>query len=177
MRTVFTFTFTMLLLAVSGLAHAVKIFECEDENGSRSFASHCPPGTTMVSEKKINLGTKTEAPAVSATMYYIPNCDACEQVREFFQLRQITLAEKNVDNNVEMQNELAEKAGELKVPTVVINDTVISGYDRNKMISALEAAGHSSPEPAAQPEPEPTPAPPPAETTSQPDTFAEQPAE
>jgi glutaredoxin len=170
MKTVFTIALTMLMLAFSGLVHAVKIYECEDEAGNRSFDSNCPPGSTIVGEKKFNLVKEPEASPISATMYLVPNCGACDQVREFFMLRKIALTEKNVDNNVELQKELTEKAGELKVPTVVINDTVISGYDRVKMISTLEAAGYS----------DTVPAPPlstPAETTSQPDTVAEQPVE
>ena len=178
MKTVFTIAFTMLMLVTSGLAYAVKIYECEDEAGNRSFVSSCPPGSTIVDEKKFNVAKEPEVSPISATMYLVPGCGACDQVKEFFQLRKIALTEKNVENNVELQKELAGKAGELKVPTVVINDTVISGYDRTRMISALEAAGYKETE-SAQTQtqtPEPEPEPEPEETTDQQDTMAEQPA-
>lgn len=159
MKTVSTIACALLMFAFADLSYAVSVYECEDEQGNRSFYDRCPPGTTAVNEKKFNVKPEKEAAEISATLYLVPKCEACDLVREFFQLRKIALVEKNVDNNIELQNELTEKAGELKVPTVVINDNVISGYDRSELINALKAAGY---------EDEAKPAAAPNETTNQP---------
>lgn len=164
MKTVSTFACVILMFTLAGSSYAVSVYECEDEQGNRSFYDRCPPGTTAVNEKKFNVIPEKEASEISATLYLVPKCEACDLVREFFQLRKIALIEKNVNENIELQNELTEKTGELRVPVTVINDTVISGYDRSELINALKAAGY---------EDETKPAAAPAETTNQP-AVAEQ---
>jgi glutaredoxin len=137
------------------ISAAVKVVECEDEQGNRSFQSACPPGSILVDEKKIPTGDIPPPPLVrksetdesgganiNATLYYIPECGPCDEVREFFQLRQVSITEKNVNENIEVQNELKELRGSLKVPATVIGEKVITGYNRSELIAALEAAGY-----------------------------------
>lgn len=134
-----------LLYLITLPVSATTVFQCEDEQGNRSFYDRCPPGTTAVDEKKFNVGIKKEPEKISATLYFVPNCSPCDMVKEFFELRKIPLTEKNVNNNIDLQKELSEKTGGLKVPTVVINDTVINGYNRDEMMNALKATGYKDP--------------------------------
>ena len=148
---------TLALLIVSlfcmQIAAAVKVVECEDEQGNRTFESTCPPGTTLVDEKRIPTGDKAPASeeasagtvtgaTVNPILYYIPECGPCDEVREFFQLRKIPVTEKNVNENLEVQNELKELRGSLKVPATVIGEKVITGYNRSELLAALEATGY-----------------------------------
>ena len=127
---------------------AVSIVECEDAQGNRSFQKTCPPGSTQLSTKKINTGSSNSAKKeannvnVKATLYLIPDCEACEEIKEFLGSRNISIAEKNVNENIELQTELTDLTGSLKVPTTVIGDEVLTGYSRSKFIAALEAAGY-----------------------------------
>lgn len=59
----------------------------------------------------------------------------------FFQTKNITVEQKNIENNVELQNELKGKTGNLKVPTVIIGEVIITDYDEDKLSSALTEAG------------------------------------
>ncbi len=124
----------------------VKVVECEDEAGNRSFQKTCPPDSTMVGEKKLNTGVSSDASSksvdIKATIYLIPDCDTCDEVKEFLSSRNITITEKNVNENIELQNELTELTGALKVPTTVIGSEVMTGYSRSKFLSVLEAAGY-----------------------------------
>jgi len=129
---------------------AVTIYECEDEQGNRTFEQKCPPGTNPVQEKKVFTGKKEgSAPAavnVNATLYSVPECDACQEIREFLTFRNISFTDKNVGDNIELQNELREVAGELKVPVLVIGEKIIKGYNRSEILDALKTAGYTEPE-------------------------------
>ncbi|MBM2830850.1 MAG: glutaredoxin [Gammaproteobacteria bacterium] len=150
----------LTLMAFFDLAFAVSVYECEDPEGNRTFEDHCPPGTAPVGEKKYSTGSSKESSKadISAVLYVVPECDSCEEVREFLTMRGISFTEKNVDGNPELQTELKEKAGELKVPVTLIGETIITGYNRQKLTAAIEGTGVSSPQtekPAAEEKPVP----------------------
>lgn len=133
------------LLTLSSGAWAVQVVQCEDDSGNRTFESACPPGTKQVGEK--NYGTNAPATAesqaeLSAVLYVIPDCDVCTQVREYLTFRQVSVSEKNVRDDVTLQNELKERAGHLRVPVTIIGDTVVTGYKREELAGALAALGY-----------------------------------
>jgi glutaredoxin len=138
------FTASLNLLA------AVKIVECEDEQGNRSFQKTCPPDTSMVGEKKINTGLgssknkeKSNNVNIQATLYSVTECDACEEVKDFLSSKGISITEKDVSVDVDLQKELTDLSGALKVPTTVIGKEILTGYNRNEFIRILKEAGHS----------------------------------
>ncbi len=119
---------------------AVNIVECEDEQGGRSFQKNCPPGSTEVGSQKFSTGSsgkKGNNPVVKATLYAIPECGECDEVREFLQAMNVSITEKNADESIEIQNELTEISGDLKVPTVVVGEEVIIGYKRSEIEAIL----------------------------------------
>jgi glutaredoxin len=123
---------------------AVSVYQCEDERGNKTFQDHCPPGTTEVTRKDystttpvVNTGSK---PAL--TLYTIPGCDTCEQLREFLSIRNLQVTEKNVADDVNLQNELKDLAGELQVPVLLVGSKVLTGYNRTALIEALTVSGH-----------------------------------
>lgn len=142
------FTFLFLFTTLISFA-AVKIVECEDEQGNRSFQKTCPPGFTIVGEKSFKTGTgsnenkSTSAPiSINATLYMIPVCDTCNEVKEFLSSRGVSITEKNVSDDVELQKELTDLSGSLKVPTTVIGKEILTGYNRGEFQSVLKAAGY-----------------------------------
>jgi glutaredoxin len=144
------YTSILFLLTLSfttfNIIAAVNIVECEDEQGNRSFQKICPPESTQVGEKKLNTGASLDNNNrninIQAILYMIPDCEACDEIREFLGTRNISITEKNVNDNIELQNELTELTGALKVPTTVIGDEVLTGYSRSKFLSLLEAVGY-----------------------------------
>jgi len=137
---------TLFALSTLNSFAAVKVVECEDEEGNRSFQKVCPPGATMIGEKKINTGTSADTTSkqtnIQAILYLIPDCEACDEIREFLGSRNIPIIEKNVNESIELQTELTDLTGELKVPVTVIGEEVLTGYSRSKFLSTLEAAGY-----------------------------------
>jgi glutaredoxin len=132
---------------------AVKVVECEDEQGNRSFQKVCPPGSTMVSEKKLATGKGEATKAISssssniqATLYFVPDCEACDEVKSYLKNRNISITEKNASEDVSIQKELTELTGTLKVPVVVIGEKTITGYNRSELKATLENAGYKEEE-------------------------------
>ncbi len=136
----------LTLFCFTSVQAAVKIVECEDEEGNRSFQKVCPTGSTIVSEKKVSTGvssdTSSKAVNIQATIYLVPDCDACDEVKEFLSTRNISITEKNVKDDIELQAELSKLAGALKVPTTIIGEEILSGYSRNSFMEALKTAGY-----------------------------------
>lgn len=131
----------LTMFCVPGVV-AVSIVECEDPQGERSFHKKCPPGTIKVSVKKVSLGKSSDSKNgianIKAVLYSVPNCDTCDEVKEFLQARNISFEEKDVGQDVDLQKELSDLVGALKVPTVVLGGEPITGYNRTKMLSVLE---------------------------------------
>ena len=129
-------------------ASAVTIVECVDSRGERSFQAACPPGTTQVDQRQIRTGEDTapaanaEAPVITATLYVVPNCDPCEDVRDFLQSRNVSVTVKDASTEQAVQEELKKVNGTLKVPVTVIGGKVLAGYSRSGLLEALEAEGY-----------------------------------
>jgi glutaredoxin len=146
----FTSIFLFMLFYQVQQVAAVTIVECEDSQGERSFQASCPPGSTQVNTRVIRTGSNTEAatdnPFISATLYVVPDCDPCEDVREFLQARNVTVTIKDVSYEQAIQEELQALTGTLRAPVVVIGETIIYGYRRSDLVAALAAAGYTATE-------------------------------
>lgn len=159
------------LVALPALA-AVTVVECVDADGNSSFRDKCPPGTTKSGDKKL-LGVTANKPKTVAEiaadnpvfLYTVPDCDACDLVRNLLSTRGIPANEKNVQDNAANQDELKTKTGGMSVPALVVGNSVLSGYNRSAIEAALRQAGYPSPSPtpasptAGTKPPAPAPAP------------------
>ena len=148
----------LALVALPSMA-AVTVVECVDASGNSSFRDKCPPGTTKTGDKKL-IGvtankTKTAAEVAADNpvfLYTVGNCDACDLVRNALANRGVPINEKNVEDNSANQDELKSKTGNMSVPALVIGTTVLTGYNRSAIDSALNQAGYPAPAaPAAKP--------------------------
>jgi len=82
-------------------------------------------------------------PDIALTLYSKKQCDACDRVRELLNERGLPFTEKNAGTDAEVQVELKELAGVLAVPVLAIGDRVLTGYNRDLILSELDAAGIS----------------------------------
>ena len=136
---------TLTICLNSQLIAAVKVVECKDEQGNLSFHQACPPGYSMVGEKRIATGVgeseKVDPKDINATLYLISECAACDEAKEFLEVLGVTLNVINVTDDIKYQNIVKELAGELRVPVTVIGDEVIQGYNREKFENAMKNVG------------------------------------
>lgn len=149
MKILLTTAATLVFAIFSSPSFAAMVHQCKDDEGNITFQDICPPGTTSVGVKRYGPEQLSEKPRVadiSATVYLVPECETCEDIKDFLQLRNIPFTTKNVNDSIEVQNELKEKTGELKVPVTIIGEDAIVGYDRKRLLSALQKAGHAEPQ-------------------------------
>ena len=77
---------------------------------------------------------------VEITVYSSNMCGACEMVKEFLRLRGKEFFERNVSVDMQGRKELLE-LGFDATPVTVIGDSVVEGFDVDKIDSALALAG------------------------------------
>lgn len=128
-------------------AGAVKIYECVDAEGNRTFQDKCPNGTVPAQEKKYYTGVKeANKPDVDITFYTVPDCVTCDVVRSLLDKYGASYTEKDIKSNIELQQEMMERTGSegsLSVPTLIIGEKSYVGYDKSGISNSLEAAGYT----------------------------------
>lgn len=146
---------------------AGKLYKWVDEHGNVSYQDSPPPEGSEFSEENVDgvaTGVPTEpadpgsqlaAAAANApiVLYSIADCDGCEMFRNFFSRFGIPFNEKDVEENIATQTELKAKAGRLEVPTVMVGDKIMRGYNRGLLENLLENAGFPMPQSAAADQP------------------------
>ena len=70
-------------------------------------------------------------------IYTTSTCPWCMKTKEFFKENNIKYEEVNVGSNEEARNEMFQKSGQLGVPVVDANGTVIVGFDKGALKKAL----------------------------------------
>lgn len=70
-------------------------------------------------------------------VYTQPDCPPCEITKLFLTEHQIPFEIKNIKNDKLAMKELVEKYKSYTTPTIVIDDTVITGFDLEKLKQEL----------------------------------------
>lgn len=72
------------------------------------------------------------------TVYTQPECPPCEITKRFLTEYGFSFEEKNIKTNQKARNELIQKYQAYSTPTTIIGDTIITGFDLEKLKTALE---------------------------------------
>ena len=72
------------------------------------------------------------------TIYTTNICPWCIKAKEFFKENKISYKEKNVQENPKLANELLEKSGQMGVPVITIGDSVLIGFNKERIKKALK---------------------------------------
>ncbi len=72
------------------------------------------------------------------TIYTTNICPWCVKAKEFFKENKISYTEKNVQEKPELANELLEKSGQMSVPVIMIGDTVMIGFNKERIKKVLK---------------------------------------
>lgn len=71
------------------------------------------------------------------TVYSTPSCPWCKKVKEFLKENKIEFENKDVSSDEAAKKEMVDKSGQMGVPVLDINGTIIIGFDVEKIKSAL----------------------------------------
>jgi len=73
-------------------------------------------------------------------VYSTESCPYCTMVKRFLDSNNVEYENINVGEDREKAQEMIDKSGQMGVPVVDINGTIIIGYDKNKILAALKGA-------------------------------------
>ena len=152
----FTGTFNFLTLAiilnVAAPAFALTVVECVDKNGDSTFAERCPPGSEKKGEKELRglklaqddeISIEDVAKEHPVTLFTVENCEACGLVRTQLKARDIPFTEIDVSDDQEKYEQLTTATGgAATVPTLTVDDKVLTGHNSASLDAALNDAGY-----------------------------------
>ena len=71
------------------------------------------------------------------TIYSADWCGFCHAAKEYFDKIGVKYTEKDVDRNQDYAKEAIQKSGQMGIPVIDIDGTIIVGFDRPKIDSAI----------------------------------------
>jgi glutaredoxin 3 len=71
------------------------------------------------------------------TVYSTPNCPYCSLVKDYLKQKGVEFVEKDVSVDRVAAREMIERSGEMGVPQIDINGTIIVGFNRDAIDSEL----------------------------------------
>ncbi len=74
---------------------------------------------------------------MSVTIYSTPTCVYCKMVKKYFVSQNVQFSEVDVSRDREAAADLVKKSGQLGVPVIDIDGTIIVGFDKDKIDSLL----------------------------------------
>jgi glutaredoxin 3 len=71
------------------------------------------------------------------TIYSTPTCHFCQMAKEFFTEHNVPFTNYDVSVDADKRNEMIQLTGQLGVPVIVLDGSVMVGYDKDKLATKL----------------------------------------
>ncbi len=71
------------------------------------------------------------------TIYSTPTCHFCHMAKDFLTSKGIPFEDFNVAADLEKRKEMMDKSGQMGVPVIFIEDQMVVGFDKEKIVSLL----------------------------------------
>ena len=76
---------------------------------------------------------------MSVTVYSTPTCPYCIQAKDYFKENNVEFTDINVAEDQAKAQEMVQKSGQMGVPVLDVNGTIIVGFDKPKIEEALKS--------------------------------------
>lgn len=73
----------------------------------------------------------------NVTIYTTPSCVYCKMAKAYFSANNVAYTEKNVMTDIPAQQEMIQKSGQLGVPVIDIDGSIVVGFDKPRISSLL----------------------------------------
>jgi len=73
----------------------------------------------------------------TVTVYSTPTCPWCVRVKGYLQQKGVEFTDVDVSKDIEKAREMVKLSGQMGVPVVAINGSVIVGFDKEKIDELL----------------------------------------
>jgi len=74
---------------------------------------------------------------MSVTVYSTPTCPYCNMVKDYLKESKVEFSDVNVAEDQAKGQEMVQKSGQMGVPVIDVNGTIIVGFDKPKIEAAL----------------------------------------
>lgn len=74
-------------------------------------------------------------------LYSTPTCPYCRMAKDFLKKEGVPFTEVDVSQDEKVAREMVEKSGQMGVPVMEVENTIIVGFDRGAYRKALRDAG------------------------------------
>ncbi|MFA6251506.1 MAG: glutaredoxin family protein [Candidatus Paceibacterota bacterium] len=71
------------------------------------------------------------------TIYSTPTCHFCHMAKDFFTSKGIVYEDFDVSSNLEKRKEMMDKSGQMGVPVILIDNNLIVGFNKPKIVELL----------------------------------------
>ena len=71
------------------------------------------------------------------TIYSTPTCHFCHIAKDFFTSKGIVYEDFNVSSDLAKRKEMVDKSGQMGVPVILIDDQLIVGFNKPKIMEIL----------------------------------------
>jgi len=75
--------------------------------------------------------------AKKVIVYSTTTCPWCHKAKDFLKEKKIEFEDKNVAEDDKARDEMVEKSGQMGVPVLDVNGTIIVGFDQGAIEKAL----------------------------------------
>lgn len=72
------------------------------------------------------------------TIYTTPSCVYCKKAKAFFNQHNVTYSEKDVSNDQVAVEEMVQKSGQMGVPVIDVDGTIVIGFDEAALREVLQ---------------------------------------
>jgi len=79
--------------------------------------------------------------AMAVTIYTTATCVYCRAAKKLFSEHNIAYTEKDVAQDAAARSEMIERSGQLGVPVIDVNGTVVVGFNEPKLRELLDIRG------------------------------------
>ncbi len=73
----------------------------------------------------------------TVTVYSTPTCHFCHMAKDFFKEHNVAFTDFNVAEDNEKRQEMIKKSGQMGVPVILINNDIIVGFNKPKIVELL----------------------------------------
>ena len=77
---------------------------------------------------------------MTVTIYSTPTCPYCKSAKLFFDEHKIAYTDIDVSSDMKGQQQMIEISGQMGVPVIDIDGTIIVGFDKSKIERTIAAA-------------------------------------
>ena len=78
------------------------------------------------------------------TIYSSPTCVYCHMAKEYFESKNIAYTEKDITTDSQAFDFVVKEVGQAVTPIITVGETIIVGFDRQKINEALKTQTHKA---------------------------------